>query len=97
MQIQETILKSRINEIPNHRKVCWGIELFIIILLVAGAVILGLQFGFSSVVIDAVITLLSAVALVLIFYLIAGIVQSLTVEMIVAWSLSNFHSNGGDY
>lgn len=82
---QDTIIKSRISEVPRHSKVCWGIEIFITILLIAGAALLGSMFGLENIAIDAVITLLCVIALVLICYFVASVVQHLTVEMIVSW------------
>ena len=57
---------------------------------------LGVLAKFDNVAIAAVITLLSVVALVLILYLIASIIQSLTIELIEHWSFSNYRTADGE-
>ena len=65
-----------------------------ILLLVGGAITLGVLTKFENIAIAAVITLLIVVAFVLVCYLIASIIQSLSIEVILKWSFSNYRSGG---
>ncbi|CAK63737.1 unnamed protein product (macronuclear) [Paramecium tetraurelia] len=90
VQFQEEVHSSIFQEVPKHQKACWLILIFIILLQIAGAVILGVLVGFSNVGLAAAITLLGVISIVLIIYLVAKVMHSLTVETIVQWVFQNY-------
>ncbi|CAK91083.1 unnamed protein product (macronuclear) [Paramecium tetraurelia] len=91
IHFQEEVHAEIIQEVPRHQKACWLILIFIILLQIAGAVILGVLVGFSNVGLAAAITLLGVISIVLIIYLVAKVTHSLTVETIDQWVFQNYH------
>ncbi|CAK66432.1 unnamed protein product (macronuclear) [Paramecium tetraurelia] len=93
--IQDKVQFSLFKDIPKHQKVCWLIIFFLILLQITGASILAVLVGFQNFGIVAVITLLAGFSVALFFYLIAQVINSLSVEIIDQWIFSNYRGDKG--
>ncbi|CAD8113096.1 unnamed protein product [Paramecium primaurelia] len=89
---QDKVQFSLFKVIPKHQKVCWLILFFLILLQIIGASILAVLVGFRNFGIVAVITLLSGFSAALSFYLIAQVINSLSVDIIEQWIFSNYRA-----
>ncbi|CAD8057945.1 unnamed protein product [Paramecium sonneborni] len=90
MKLQNHFQKSRFWDLPRHQKICWLIQIFFICAIIGTIAILFIQYGISDVGIDAIMTLLAVLTLILIVYLVASVIASHQVEMIEDWIIGNY-------
>ncbi|CAK82307.1 unnamed protein product (macronuclear) [Paramecium tetraurelia] len=90
MQIVNRVSLKRFSEVPSHQKICWLVYLFVIISLISGFVALYMEYNLTNIGVDAVMTLIIVLSLILFVYFLASILTSLQIEMIENWTLSPY-------
>ncbi|CAK56146.1 unnamed protein product (macronuclear) [Paramecium tetraurelia] len=99
MQLQNHFDKSRFWDVPKQQKICWLIQLVMISAIICSIVGIAsyyqvlLKFvGFSSIGVDAVMTILIVLCLIVIIKFGMGVFQFHLVEMIENWTISNYRA-----
>ncbi|CAD8149980.1 unnamed protein product [Paramecium pentaurelia] len=90
MQLHNHFDKSRFWDVPKNQKICWLIQLFFIFGIISTIVVLFNKFGLSSIGIDAVMTLLIVLCLIMIVQFIASVIEFHLIEMIEEWTICNY-------
>ncbi|CAD8137863.1 unnamed protein product [Paramecium octaurelia] len=90
MQLHNHFDKSRFWDVPKQQKICWLIQLLIISAIICSLVVLLKFVGFSSIGVDAVMTILIVLCVLVIIKFGVGVIQFHLIEMIEDWTISNY-------